>query len=660
MDFVKKAFLALILSAFTLNLVAQEYLIGLSERPKQNASTTSQAKSSRSGEPYLTVPFFEDFAKPGNSPNPDLWISGPVDVNLTYGKNPYSIGVATLDMLDENGKLHSNATVAPFMADSLTSHFINLNYPGNNSIFLSFQYEPAGYGDMPEVEDSLILRLYSSVEKKWIVGWSTRVEKGVIKEYNHLTAESKEISGGIDTTFHNVILQINQPEFLTDSFRIQFYNKGSLNNNSFVPGLKANADQWNLDMIYLDRDRNPEDTALYDVGISKPLKSMLLEYEAIPWKHFTPNVRSILTPNPSSITLSYHNQTSVDNPSPIWNVTQFFQITNILTESKYLFTGSNENILPNSTYNFEILYNYNYTSPAEDSAIFSLKTYLSTIVAKTRQSGIDQNLPTVHWNDTISRAQLFKNYYAYDDGSAENGYGLFGEGTDGAMVAMKFNCLVKDTLRGIYTYFNLTHSNPPLYNSTESLRFYLTVWKDNNGKPGQVVYRQEGVKPKYSSELNEFVYYKLITPVELEGTFFVGWEQVSQDMLNVGFDRNNINNEKLFYNLNGGWIMSGLQGTLMLRPVFGKDNGPTTNVPTEPAFVSTKLYPNPASNTITIERDSQQDSGYAQLFDLTGRSLMNLNFNEQIDVSGLPSGMYLVKITNRLGKTETKKLIISR
>ena len=249
---------------------------------------------------------------------------------------------------------------------------------------------------------------------------------------------------------------------------------------------------------------------------------------------------------------------------------------------------------------------------------------------------------------------MFKNYYAYDDGSVENGYGLFGEGADGAMVAMKFNCLVKDTLRGIKAYFNATYKN-----ASSDLNFDLTVWKDNNGKPGEVIYSQIGVKPIYASELNKFVYYKLTTPLELEGTFFIGWKQVKDDMMNIGFDRNNINNDKLFYNLQGTWEMSGLKGTLMLRPVFGKDNGPTTNIPEEQSE-TIKLYPNPASNYITIENNGLNANGYAQLFDLTGRTIMHLNFNEQIDVSGLPSGLYLVRLTDQRGKTETRKLIISR
>ena len=650
MDFGKKAFLALILSASTLNLLGQEFLIGLTEGPAQNRNGAKPTKSSRDGDPYLAMPFFDDFAKPGNTPDPSLWATGPVDVNLSYGKNPFSIGVATLDLLGEKGKLHANATVAPFLSDSLTSHYINLKYPGNNSIYFSFQYQPGGYGDMPDNQDSLVLRLYSSVEKKWITGWSARVEKGILKEYCHLTSESKDIASSIDSKFHNVIIQINQPYFLADSFRIQFYNIGSLNNNSFVPGLKANADQWNLDMVYLNSGRNLVDTALNDVGFSQPLKSMMIGYEAIPWKHFTPEVRASLAPNPSSLWVTYYNQ----DPINTINVTRDFSITNMLTQVHTTFTSGAENIDPLSTSNFERLYNYDYTSPSEDSAEYNVKASLTLKIA------VDPARKAFRWNDTISRTQLFKNYYAYDDGSAENGYGIFGEGSDGAMVAMKFNCLVKDSLRGIYAYFNQTHRKPPLYNSTESLRFYLTIWKDNNGKPGEVAYRQEGVKPIYSSELNRYIYYKLQTPIELKGSYFVGWEQVSQDMLNVGFDRNNINNDKLFYNLQGGWVMSGLQGTLMLRPVFGKDNGPTTDIPSEPISETTKLYPNPASDAVTIEVEGETQNSYAQLYDLTGRVLMQLHYNQQVDVSGLPSGVYLVRITNHRGKTETKKLIISR
>ncbi|SDC18404.1 T9SS type A sorting domain-containing protein [Williamwhitmania taraxaci] len=646
MDLGKKAFLALILSATTLNLLGQEYLIGLSEEPRQNISGLRLAKSSRSGDPYLEIPFFDDFAKPGNAPNPMLWADGPVDVSLTYGKNPFSIGVATLDLLSSDGKLHTNATVTPFIADSLTSHYINLKYPGDNSIYLSFQYQPGGNGDMPEKEDSLVLQLYSSSFKKWIRGWSACVENRTIKEYNYLTSEPKTLSSSIDTTFHNVIIQINKSEFLTDSFRIQFYNQGSLTNNDYVPGLKANADQWNIDMVYLNSGRNESDTAIKDVGFSKPIGSMLLGYESLPWKHFTPAVRDILSPNPASLWVTYYNQ----DPINTLNVTRDFDITNTLTQIHSRFTGGAENITPLSTLDYEILYNYNYTSPSEDSAEFNLKAYL------TFETAVDPARKPFMWNDTISRNQLFKNYYAYDDGSAENGYGIFGEGSEGALVAMKFNCFVKDTLRGIYVYFNRTNSN-----STESLRFYLTVWKNNNGLPGEIIYSQIDEKPIYSKELNKFVYIKLKTPIELDGPFFIGWEQVMPDMLNVGFDRNNINNDKLFYNLQGGWLKSGIEGTLMLRPVFGRDNGPTTtDIPSEPFSETTKLYPNPASNTITLEIADQDQNGYAQLYDLTGRVLMQVHYNQQVDVSGLPSGIYLVRITNQRGKTETKKLIISR
>ncbi len=649
MNFSTKALLALIFSTATLNLAGQECLIGLTEHTLQRVDRASSTKSSRSGDPYLSIPFFDDFAKPGNTPNSALWIDSPVYINTSYGINPYSVGVATFDLLNSSGKLHTNAQVGQFLADSLTSHYINLKYPGNNSIFLSFQYQPAGYGDMPETPDSLVLRLYSSVSKKWIVSWSAKVHAGIIVEYNHLTSESKEIASGIDTTFHNVLLQINQPYFLADSFRIQFSNYGSLNDNSFVPGLKANADQWNLDMVYLNSGRNITDSTVNDVAFSKPLKSMLQGYESIPWKHFTPSVQASLVPNPSTLVVTYHNQGGI-----VWNVTRHFDITNTLTQANIHLIGGAENINPHTTTNYERLYTANFTSPSSDSAEFKLSAYLEL------QVETDPARKAFRWNDTIARNQVFKNYYAYDDGSVENGYGLYGEGASGAMVAMKFISLVKDTLQGIYTYFNQTHSNIPKYNSTEQLRFYLTVWSNNNGKPGEIIYQQAGEKPIYSAELNKFVYIKLNSPIVLEGTFFVGWKQVKDDMLNVGFDRNNNSNDKLFYNLSGAWEMSNLKGTLMLRPVFGSNNGSTTDIPDAPLEETIKLYPNPASSYITIESNGQTTNGLAQLYDLTGRAIMQLTYNEQIDVSGLPSGLYLVRFTNQKGKTETKKLIISR
>ncbi len=639
---MKKAFAAIVILTISLHCLGQEVLIGLGERPSLRHTERSAAKvSATRATSTLSLPFFDDFAKQSSIPDVNLWEVGPVDINQTYGMNPPSIGVATFDLLDGQGKLHTNASIDPFIADSLTSHYINLNYPGNNNIFLSFDYQPGGYGDIPESEDSLVLKLYSNTLKSWIRVWSASVVSGTILESNYLTGVHKVVTQAVADSFHHVMIQVNQSYFLTDSFRIQYYNVGSLVSNSYFPGLRGNADQWNIDMVYLNGGRTAYDTLLNDVAISHPLNSLLQGYESVPWSHFLGGNVSSIYPQPDTISLTYQNLGNIG-----WNVTRLMQITNELDQTVTPLTGGAENIYPLQSTTYERLFNYNFTSPSPDSAMFQIKAYLNTDVAADRR--------IFRWNDTIVRQQVFKNYYAYDDGSAENGYGVYGQGAENAMVALKFTPLMADTLRGVYIYFNQT-----LNNSTASLRFYLKVWSDNNGIPGDEIYSQQGVKPIYTDSLNKFAYIKLDKALFIDGTFYIGWKQVSSDMLNVGFDRNIDSQSKLFYNLSYSWMGSSLEGTLMLRPVFGADNGPTTDVVPIATPTSVVLYPNPATDEITVSVDQNLVSQPVMVFDMTGKLVKQLIANQQSNIGELPNGLYLVKVQTKNGIT-TKKLIISR
>ena len=37
---------------------------------------------------------------------------------------------------------------------------------------------------------------------------------------------------------------------------------------------------------------------------------------------------------------------------------------------------------------------------------------------------------------------------------------------------------------------------------------------------------------------------------------FIGWEQYYDEIINVGLDKNTINNDRMFYNLGAGWNQS--------------------------------------------------------------------------------------------------------
>ncbi len=84
---------------------------------------------------------------------------------------------------------------------------------------------------------------------------------------------------------------------------------------------------------------------------------------------------------------------------------------------------------PGEKHEYEFPFNYPFDETNYDSAIFSIRSFLVT----------DED--DYKWNDTITRYQVFNNYYAYDDGTAEAGYGLSGEGTAGAAVAYRFEDL---------------------------------------------------------------------------------------------------------------------------------------------------------------------------------------------------------------------------
>jgi hypothetical protein len=85
-----------------------------------------------------------------------------------------------------------------------------------------------------------------------------------------------------------------------------------------------------------------------------------------------------------------------------------------------------------------------------------------------------------------------------------------------------------------------------MLDSVNNIPFNLTIWKDNNWIPGDIIHQQIEF-PVHTSNQNYFSY-NLDSLFQLFGAFYVGWEQTSDDLLNIGFDRNNSANPYMFYN----------------------------------------------------------------------------------------------------------------
>ena len=130
--------------------MTQEVLTGVA----QNVPIVKMAKKGipmRSSE-TVKLPFFDDFSNYTGYPDPKLWQDRLGYVNTGFSVYPPSIGVVTLDILDEYGQVYKHAIPSPFPADTLTSNKIRLDsnfvqhrpMQVSDSLYLSFYYQPAG------------------------------------------------------------------------------------------------------------------------------------------------------------------------------------------------------------------------------------------------------------------------------------------------------------------------------------------------------------------------------------------------------------------------------------------------------------------------------------------------------------------------------------
>ncbi len=570
----------------------------------------------------IDLPFFDDFSYYASSSYPDqsLWTDRFVFINNDYPNQPRSNGVATFDALDANGKIYKNNT-AQFPADTLTSRPINLN-SGMNGVYLSFYYQPQGYGDSPEAADSLILQFKLPETKQWRSVWNT--------------------PGTTLKPFKLVMIPV-QGDYLDKGFQFRFVNMVSLEQGSDNPGKKGNVDHWHIDYVRLDKDRNENDTTALDVAIIAPIRSLIKGYQSIPWKQVE---FAITTRLESEIAITYRNNDSVAH-----SVTRQFDITDVYKNNTIsLESGGSENTGVDSIIIFSQEIANPFISTSVDSAMFELKGYLKTDDGDRKE------------NDTVRYYQMFKNYFARDDGIPESGYGYMGNNAQNLSIACRYETFMPDTLQAVSLYFN-----PTLNDTTKRYVFKIAVWRDNNGRPGDQAYlSSEEYSPKV---MGKFTTYVLERPVYVTKNYWIGWQQVTSGYLNVGFDRNYNDKGNLWQNGSGTWQQDLNNGTLMIRPSFGKRKDFPTSVvdPEMPGHNDPmKIYPNPASQYIRIEVETAPGTNSAdyevEILGQTGRLLYRTAYtSDMIDISRFTTGLYFVRLIHKkTGHTQVQKLLIYR
>ncbi len=587
-----------------------EELTPLSSRPQQNIPINTHHS-----EASLSLPFIDDFSGGQSYPDTNLWEDAYVYVNQTLGIAPPSLGVATFDGLDQYGWAYNLGSLATDTADRLTSRPIDLSNT-QDTVYLSFFWQAAGLGEAPESTDSLSLEFYSPQADDWFWAWGQT---------------------GLDSTgFNQEMIAITAAPYLLDGFQFRFTSYGS--------GAGA-MDVWNLDYVRLVDLSTQNDTLFSDISFTRPHPSLLNNFQAIPWFHYNTLTAGIT----NKTSLDSYYQRNVTNPQALINVN--LCIYEILLGNTQLSTNPSVSNTKDDAHAYFVETYYNtplepFTLPAAPTGEFELTAY------QTYQGPADP----FSRNDTVHRTQVFKNYYALDDGSAERAYQV--KDNNKGIIVTKYDLLGDDSIKGLYLYFL-----PSLYNA-EDVEFSIVIFESVNGIPGNLIYETDSLyTPQYSAS-NSLIPYALDKPdgIFADEPIFVGIRQKSNVRLPIGFDMNYRNFSRTFFGVEGNLYESFLRGNLMMRPYLKYQPADLSTKPLTQLENTIEVFPNPATDFIRLNGLTENSGLHYSLHNLAGQQVQTAVASSTIRLlPEIKNGVYIFTLYHPNGAVapSTQKLLIA-
>lgn len=585
---------------------AQEMIKPLQYNPYVSSENAFLSKKKRAA-----LPFLDDFSYQSTTPDASLWVEKQVYINNSMAQSPVSRGIATFDGLNEAGRPYRNSFSAYGYGDSLTTQPMDLTaYTPADSLYLSFFIQPQGNGFAPETQDSLFVFLKNDTNN-WDLVWS------------------KE--GSTSHPFIPIMIPVKDPAYFHSNFQFRFVNFTSLNSND---------DIWNLDYVFLDINRNITDTLVNDVAFSDQPTSILGNYSSMPYRHFLVNPSAELSteqylflrnnsPNTYSIQL-HHEARELSAPGLI--------SANNLSP----FTLALHSQLQKQNPSYPI--SYNPPSIYDDVVIENKYFFNSPDPADRRE------------NDTIYENAFFRNYFSYDDGSAELAYFLSPALNMPSKTAIKFTLNQPDSIQGLMVYF------APQAPGAEGKYFSIVLYQSLGiSSSNDVILKQQDLyKVRYESGKNAFTTYAFDQAVFLNaGTYYIGITQPANfgsDSIYYGLDvSRNMNINVLSYNINGYWYNSGAQGSLMMRPIVGQSFIPTGSADIlKPENENVVLFPNPTHHYFYIKNYEQYLD--MELSDYSGKILLKGKISEKVSLENFPKGIYHLKLRTRNNQIVNQKI----
>ncbi|MGC4057889.1 MAG: T9SS type A sorting domain-containing protein [Chitinophagaceae bacterium] len=552
----------------------------------------------------LSLPFFEDFDGYDIIPDTTRWTGRQVYVNNTMCYNPVSRGCATFDALSQYGMPYD--TTNPYItryADSLTSKSIDLSsYNPGDSLYLSFVYQPGGNGFLPDRYDSLMLYFKPRTGAVWKKVW------GISDTVNH--------------DFFQAMIPVTDTSFFHADFQFRFVNKASIG---------INDDIWNVDYIQLAAGRNQNDTMLNDVAFVQDPSPLLGDYTSMPYRQY---IAASGSERASGIVSAIRNN---------------FTTTQSVAGTGFIATDNSGSVLTTASTGSK-------TIGGRSSTTVSTATY-----SATPSAGINDRIAFGHtfWmnpvsgdnhrnNDTIAGSQVFDNYLAYDDGTAEMSYYLNLFPTLPGKLAIEHHLNKPDTLRGVAIYFG--RQVPTASYKYVSLMVYESI-AYGGSTTDKVLYQLDNQQPRYRDTINHFWIYKFDKPVLLPaGTFYIGTTQPAlsgSDSLYFGLDRNRKTGNHAYFNVLNVWNASTVDGAIMIRPLLGQDIIPSSVQELEHTANTFKVYPNPASATLEVAMKLQRPATYS-ILDIAGKTVATGTLHPDepvVDISYLQAGSYILTVS---------------
>ncbi len=570
----------------------------------------------------MPLPFWDDFSSASNSDTLSA-DQATVWINDGMGIKPPTIMVALFDGLDASGIPYApnvNQNLDYGFTDSLVSRKIRMaDVPLflRNTVFMSFFYQWGGNGEAPDAIDFLRLEFLNDSGQ-----WETI-----------LTLQAQETQ--LPDRFYSAVVRINQPQFFHNDFQFRFRSFGRRS---------GRYDTWNIDYIYLNRNRTENDLiqGFPDRANYLPLTTLFTPYYAMPIRHYFDDADG----NTGFPSFGVSNLSSIPQPMNYDIDAEVHVYRNGVKESLTFNTDSQQPILPTM-------------GPFEQRTIaFKVKPDLSTFAdADSLQLNVKTTLVTgdsvntgfepidFHINDTLRKTYVLKDYYAYDDGTAEYAVGLTQSGNRAAYRFLLSN-LQRDTLNGIYIHY-------PFTQGTASTSVRVQVWDNLNGLPDQLIL-EESI-PVQRSANSRFLEINFSQAILVQDTIYIGWQQPASGRVQIGLDTSNDTGEQIFINTTGTWIPNAqVRGSLLLRPRFGKGDVITS---VEKSIPSLSIYPNPNRGIFTISGTVSPLS----IISVSGKpvSFETLHIDNQthIQLTDSVSGLLLIRYSFQ-GQVITAKILV--